>query len=267
MEDDWLIEEIMTMAVPQVAGGLSLSDWATGLPGSTGTLTSSPTHYPPAFALLKGLEAFQARLTHFRCILGRASPGAQSLVAALGDADRGANGLIFEYSNSLRGGTLTSAEEEQEEPVAPFPSMHIGFDKSIARRHALIEWDFEEQEFQIRCLSRAGLTVNGTISLQVDDAPLTLHHRSVVQIGNRIFFFLLPSNSGSNVSADINPLMHSQNVANALLHSAKYRSFINKCAARAIDEGEDEGDADKEKAQSLLDLVDNYEANLLPPQK
>lgn len=100
------------------------------------------------------------------------------------------------------------------------PSIHIGFHSSIARKHALIEWDLEQQNYSIQSLCPGGIWVDGvlkhtvtaiyiclqpcivkknannasyyTIMLIQDDGPVALRHRSVVQIGYRIFFFLVP---------------------------------------------------------------------------
>ena len=46
MDDEWLIEEIMIMCMPQVMGGFNLSSWANATcpPGA---------NYPPAFAVLR----------------------------------------------------------------------------------------------------------------------------------------------------------------------------------------------------------------------
>lgn len=46
MDDDWVIEEIMIMSIPQVVAGCHLSSWA--------NLTCPPkTNYPPSFAVLR----------------------------------------------------------------------------------------------------------------------------------------------------------------------------------------------------------------------
>ena len=78
------------------------------------------------------MNGFYARLTHFRCILGKASAGVEALIsgtsctnsyaiiegnsvkrnfqsAELGDAEKGANGLVFDYGNE------DEDEEDDEE--------------------------------------------------------------------------------------------------------------------------------------------------------
>jgi hypothetical protein len=245
LDDDALIEDLMTMALPQISSGISLSDWsaATCAPG---------TNYPPSFAMLKGLDNFCVRISHCRCILGKASASAQSLVTGLGDAERGAEGLSFEYNNSLRGGSTHS----KAETVSPFPSLHIGFHGSIARRHALIDWNPQRLGFQIRSLSSAGLVLNGTQELLPQDGPVPLQHRTIVQIGCKIFFFLLPMKrrdpSGVNF---VDPITHNLNVTRAMVQSAQYRQLAGRLCAVP-----EEGEAAAEAAlQAAFDETERYE--------
>eukprot|EP01036_Dinobryon_divergens_P029535 gene29535-38650_t len=234
MDDDWVIEEIMVMCIPQVVTGCSLSSWANATcpPGA---------NYPPAFAVLRGLNGFYARLTHFRCVLGKASAGVEALVSELGDADKGANGLVFDYGDTRSGEDDEDDDDDDDDEkygLGMCPSIHIGFHTSIARKHALIEWDFEQQIYSIQCLCPGGIWVEGVLK-HTDDGPVALRHRSVVQIGYRIFFFLLPTQPINKLN--MHPMSHNQNIANALLQTLKYRSLISNYSTQQ-DNAEDLSD-------------------------
>ncbi|TMW68844.1 hypothetical protein Poli38472_006312 [Pythium oligandrum] len=72
---------------------------------------------------------------------------------------------------------------------------HLGHDSTIAKEHALIKWDAEQQCFTIQCLSyRSSVSVNGR-EVHYSSHPLPLSSRSLIQIGASIVYFLLPTAS------------------------------------------------------------------------
>jgi hypothetical protein len=69
----------------------------------------------------------------------------------------------------------------------------ISSSKAISRQHALIIYNFEDQIFEIQCLSkRYGIKVDGNFYKRSDGA-IPLKHRTVVSIGKECFVFLLPN--------------------------------------------------------------------------
>lgn len=62
--------------------------------------------------------------------------------------------------------------------------------KGISREHAMIEYDFEHDHFNLKCIGRNGLFHDGKYYGPGDSVPL--HHRSSIQIGNVPITFVLP---------------------------------------------------------------------------
>jgi hypothetical protein len=72
---------------------------------------------------------------------------------------------------------------------------HLGLDKMISRRHAMIYWKASMKSFFIECLSTvAPITVNGQ-EVSFSSAPVILRSRNIVQVGGTYFYFLLPNTS------------------------------------------------------------------------
>ncbi|CAE7508518.1 fhl1, partial [Symbiodinium microadriaticum] len=72
--------------------------------------------------------------------------------------------------------------------------IHLGDDPSVARSHARIAYNSSKRCFEIRCLHPSGIFVGGVKFLPESEAiPLT--NWTVIQIGYRIFYFLLPEKS------------------------------------------------------------------------
>jgi len=260
MDDDALIEDIAGMALPQIASGTSLCDWSYF---SSLTATALGVKGPPAIAFLRGAKGFNVRITDARCILGKASRSAEDLVSALGGADRGAEGLVFEYNNSMKGGMVKSdnsrSKEENPAIVPLFPSVHIGFHSSIARRHALIDWDTAQREFRIQSLSEVGVMVDGLHVVMPGDPPHPLKHRSIIQIGCKIFYFFqslslpAPASRGS-------PLIHNLNVVDAITASVQYRALLTKFNQPMDAKAEEEA---VELAQMMMDRIEQSEAKVV----
>ena len=96
---------------------------------------------------------------------------ANILSAELGDADKGANGLVFDYGDTRSGEDDEDDDDDDDDDekygLGMCPSIHIGFHTSIARKHALIEWDFEQQIYSIQCLCPGGIWVEGVLKQTV----------------------------------------------------------------------------------------------------
>lgn len=62
----------------------------------------------------------------------------------------------------------------------------------ISKQHALILYNFEEERFEIKCLSsKHSIRVNGS-KYTLKDEPVALEHQSLISIGTEQFYFILP---------------------------------------------------------------------------
>ena len=78
--------------------------------------------------------------------------------------------------------------------IAPHTASFIGVskEKNISRDHAEIRWNTRQRGWEIECHSKNGVIVNES-QLFPGQPPLPLQHRSRIQIGSKIYFFLLPT--------------------------------------------------------------------------
>lgn len=71
--------------------------------------------------------------------------------------------------------------------------LDLGNSRYVSRQHALLVFNFEEQHFEIRVLSKkAKIKVDGRVYHHHDGAAVLKHH-SVVSIHNISFVFVLPN--------------------------------------------------------------------------
>lgn len=71
--------------------------------------------------------------------------------------------------------------------------LDLGNSHYIARQHALLAYNFRDEKFEIRCLSKKSrIKVDGK-AYKFQDPPATLKHRSVITVHKMSFLFLLPS--------------------------------------------------------------------------
>ena len=67
----------------------------------------------------------------------------------------------------------------------------LGHIKNVSKQHALIVYNFQKKSFEIKNLSKKfPIRVNG-VHMNYND-EMTLSHKSIINIGNQEFFFLLP---------------------------------------------------------------------------
>ena len=67
----------------------------------------------------------------------------------------------------------------------------LGHIKNVSKQHALIVYNFQIKSFEIKNLSKKfSIRVNGVQMNYNEEMPLS--HKSVINIGNQEFFFLLP---------------------------------------------------------------------------
>eukprot|EP00299_Pterocystis_sp_00344_P012072 c5745_g1_i1.p1 GENE.c5745_g1_i1~~c5745_g1_i1.p1 ORF type:complete len:170 (+),score=40.42 c5745_g1_i1:1-510(+) len=86
----------------------------------------------------------------------------------------------------------------------PAAHVHLGDSKSISRKHASIDWNKEKKLFEIQCLGKNGMTVDGTQVLP-KDGPVSLQNKTKILIGDVTFYFLLPLNASSKLPRTIAP--------------------------------------------------------------
>ena len=69
----------------------------------------------------------------------------------------------------------------------------LGENKKISRQHAIILFNFQTQNFEIKCISKRGyVKVNSNVCYSYDN-PIVLKNRAYITIGPENFYFLLPS--------------------------------------------------------------------------
>jgi len=70
--------------------------------------------------------------------------------------------------------------------------LDLGRSKLVSRQHALIVYNFRDQRFEIRCLSKnARIKVDGK-TYRLQDGSVPLRNLSVISIGAETFAFVLP---------------------------------------------------------------------------
>ena len=77
-------------------------------------------------------------------------------------------------------------------PLSALPDLDLGPNKSISRLHARIAFNNSARAFELACLSPNGLFVDGMF-VEPSATPVILRSRSLIQIADRMMFFLLPS--------------------------------------------------------------------------
>lgn len=99
--------------------------------------------------------------------------------------------------------------------------IHVSHDNSIASKHAKLVWNPDKICFEIKSISNAGLFVD-KIKILPSNGFSPLKSGDVVQIGNAIFLFLIPTSSIGNVS----PIRRRIMVIEDLIKYAKTRSDL-----------------------------------------
>lgn len=84
------------------------------------------------------------------------------------------------------------------------PDIPLGSSKIVSRIHAKISYNPQIGCFEFRCLSKNGAFVNG-VFVRENFAPVPLMSRTLIQIGDKMLFFLLP-NSGTKNEEILAPL-------------------------------------------------------------
>ncbi|KAG8049728.1 hypothetical protein GUJ93_ZPchr0009g806 [Zizania palustris] len=70
----------------------------------------------------------------------------------------------------------------------------LGGGTNVSRRHARIFYDFELRRFSLEVLSKKGCYVEGVLHFP-GDGPVKLDSQDLLQIGQKKFYFLLPTRS------------------------------------------------------------------------
>ncbi|KAL5206753.1 hypothetical protein ABZP36_034962 [Zizania latifolia] len=70
----------------------------------------------------------------------------------------------------------------------------LGGGTDVSRRHARIFYDFERRRFSLEVLSKKGCYVEGVLHFP-GDGPVKLDSQDLLQIGQKKFYFLLPTRS------------------------------------------------------------------------
>lgn len=199
-----LMEEVRSIALPSWAAGHKLADWCVG---------NKQVVHPGVFAVLKGLDGLVINIGYSKLIIGNGRFSGNSLGNLLGDK---LHGIPVDYSEDEWSGS--------SDGVSCIATIHLDNDVSIARRHAVLEFDDEMCRYSLRAISPAGVYIDGDLRLPGDGCT-TLINQTVVQIGKQIFYFMLPSENNTTSSL-VSPIDHSINVCTALMKSIQYRQFL-----------------------------------------
>jgi hypothetical protein len=68
----------------------------------------------------------------------------------------------------------------------------LGHLRKVSRQHALVIYNFEEEHFEIKCLSRKYPIYVNRKPLKFEDAPSPIYSGSIIAISSESFFFMLP---------------------------------------------------------------------------
>lgn len=83
-------------------------------------------------------------------------------------------------------------------PAAPGVDVGLGVSNKLSRSHARLQYDWHKRAFLLHCLGKNGLTVTtpddiGTTVIMTNHTdPVALPSRSLIQMGDCLFVFLLP---------------------------------------------------------------------------
>jgi hypothetical protein len=77
----------------------------------------------------------------------------------------------------------------------------LGRSKLISRQHVRIEYNFQRRQFELKCLGKNGIYVDGRFYTK-DHESIMLETKTLIQIGEKCFYFLLPL----KVTQDAKPL-------------------------------------------------------------
>ena len=73
------------------------------------------------------------------------------------------------------------------------PDVPLSEFKGISRKHAKIDYNYSTCGFEITCLGKNGMAINGK-GISHTDAPIALQTKDRILIGDVPFYFLLPLN-------------------------------------------------------------------------
>ncbi|KAI8803417.1 hypothetical protein BJ742DRAFT_777206 [Cladochytrium replicatum] len=90
-------------------------------------------------------------------------------------------------------------------PAAEDVDIHLGDTKSISRKHARIQYNFETGCFEIAVLGSNGLWINGE-NYPREVQPISVLHRTKIDISDVCFYFLLPVIDPAAVNSSRVPL-------------------------------------------------------------
>jgi len=77
--------------------------------------------------------------------------------------------------------------------TSPYDEVQVdlGASKVVSRVHAKVEYNFVNRNFELTCLGKNGVFIDGRYYGK-DSPPILLESKSLIQIGEKWFYFLLP---------------------------------------------------------------------------
>jgi hypothetical protein len=215
-----LLDDIVSKAWLQQASGNPLGSW-TCTKGSSAAVSKdvaldSTTMPPAAYALLCGLNSNKYVYIDVRqCVLGQLTSGdnCHSLQCS-SDREQGTACHVPSLLSRLRArcgkqtlfntaglvGYTTLSGSDDGANNATCPLIHLSEDASVAREHAIVQWNAMSGAFEVKAISFAGIFVNGIKKVSTDP-PVVLKQKDALQIGCEIFMFLLPQDHFDEVSS------------------------------------------------------------------
>ncbi|KAJ0969172.1 hypothetical protein J5N97_022049 [Dioscorea zingiberensis] len=122
----------------------------------------------------------------------------------------------------------------------------LGGGMNISRNHARIFYDFPRRRFALEIIGKNGCLVEGVLHLP-GTAPVKLDSQDLLQIGDKKFYFLLPSRS---IFATTPIPRHSMSMISAQSRVGTMGFIVKKGRARRAEyeeEEEDEGDEEDDE--------------------
>lgn len=102
-------------------------------------------------------------------------------------------GKEFQYVVTTKSLQLGRKQKQKSDKAG---HLELGDGKSISRQHAELKWDPSSRRWQLICLGKNGLALNGkqhTPDTCSTEKPVGLAHKDRIEIGEVDFFFLLPT--------------------------------------------------------------------------
>lgn len=86
----------------------------------------------------------------------------------------------------------TKQAQDSKDKDAVAVDIQVGDVKNVSRKHAIIAYNFQNKNYEMICLGKNGVTINGVFYGADEKRKLSLQHGAEIKMGDAFFVFLLP---------------------------------------------------------------------------